>query len=172
MALRAYCDARVASEFDAVQGQNSQQIAYGFESVEGIISDSLARRFTMTLLVIFAGLAVLLAIVGIYGVFPHVVSQRTYEIGIRMALGAERKTILMMVLRQAGSMALTGLAIGLLASLGLTRLMASVLFGVDLYDPVTLPCVGLILSLVALTACYVPDRRAARVDPIVALCYE
>ncbi len=162
--------ASVSAIRDAVQGQNSQQIAYGFESMKGIITDSLAaRRFTMTLLAIFAGLAVLLASGGIYGVFSHVVSQRTYEIGIRMALGAERKTILMMVLRQAGGMTLTGLAIGLLASLGLTRLMASMLFRVDSYDPVTLLCVALILSLVALTACYVPARRAARVDPMVAL---
>jgi predicted permease len=158
---------------EAIQRENSQQIAYGFKSMEGIITDSLAgRRFTMTLLAIFAALAVLLASVGIYGVFSHVVSRRTYEFGIRMALGAERRNILMMVLRQAGRMVLLGLFIGLFASLGLTRLMASMLFEVGTYDPLTLLSVVMILSLVALIACYVPARRATRIDPMVALRYE
>ncbi len=157
----------------AIEGVNSQHVLYGLESMEEIISGSIAaRRFTMILLAAFAGLAVLLASVGIYGVISHVVGQRTYEIGIRMALGAERGSVLLMVLNQAGKMITVGVVIGLLASLALTRLMASMLFRVNSYDPPTFLGVAAILSVVALIACYIPARRASRVDPMVALRHE
>jgi len=105
-------------------------------------------------------------------VVAYSVGRRTREIGVRMALGAERRSVVLMVLRQAGKMVTLGVVVGLLASLGVSRLMASMLFGVNSYDPLTLVAVVVILSAVALAACYVPARRAARVDPVVALRYE
>jgi len=157
----------------ALERMNSSQVAYDFGSMEQVVSDSLAaRRFTMILLGTFAGLAVLLASIGIYGVMSYMVGQRTHEIGIRMALGAERQTVLAMVLSQAGKLVMLGIVAGLFASLGLTRLMISMLFGVNSYDPPTFIGVAILLSLVALLACYIPALRASRVDPIVALRYE
>jgi predicted permease len=152
---------------------SDQQVAYDFESVKELISRSLAaRRFTMTLLAVFATVAVLLASIGIYGVMSYVVGQRTREIGIRMALGAAQQSVLLMVLSQAGKMLALGVAVGLLASLGLSRVIASMLFRVSSYDPLTFAGVAMILSAVGLMACYIPARRAARVDPMVALRYE
>ena len=157
----------------ALQQANSELVAYDFNSMDQIISDSLApRRFTMILLAIFAAVAVLLASIGIYGVVSYVVGQRTNEIGIRMALGAERQRVLRMVLGQAGRLVILGMAVGLLASFGLTRLMGSILFGVSSYDPLTFLGVALFLSLVALLACYFPARRASSIDPMSALRYE
>jgi predicted permease len=157
----------------AVQQVNGQIVISGTETLSGIISDSLAaKRFAMALLAVFAGLALLLSSIGIYGVISYLVGQRTQEIGIRMALGAERANVLSMVLGQAGKMIILGVAIGILATLGLTGLMASMLFGVTPWDPVTLGGVALLLSLVSLFACYVPAQRAARVDPMIALRYE
>jgi ABC-type antimicrobial peptide transport system permease subunit len=138
-----------------------------------VISDSLnAQRFAMILLGVFAGLALVLASIGIYGVISYVVGQRTREIGIRMALGAERGTVLKMVLLQAGKMVVWGLGAGLVAAVALTRLMSTMLFGVSPMDPVTLLVVAVVLALVALMACYWPARRATQVDPTVALRYE
>jgi predicted permease len=157
----------------AVGKMNDEQIAYDFESMEGIIANSLAaRRFAMLLLAAFAALALLLATIGVYGVISYVVGQRTPEIGIRMALGAERRSVIFMILSEGERMLGVGLVIGLLASLGLSRLIASMLFGVNSYDPLTLISVSMILSAVALIACYIPARRAAKVDPMVALRYE
>jgi ABC-type antimicrobial peptide transport system permease subunit len=128
-----------------------------------------ARRLTMILLAGFAALALTLACVGIYGVISCLVGQRTQEIGIRMALGAQRGDILALVLREGTQMALIGAAIGIAASLALTRLMAKQLFGVSAHDPLTYASVAFVLILVALAACYVPARRAVRVDPMTSL---
>ena len=154
-------------------GVNSDMVVYGTETMTDVISDSLsAQRFAMILLGVFAGLALVLASIGIYGVISYVVGQRTREIGIRMALGAERGTVLKMVLLQAGRMVVGGLAVGLVAAIALTRLMSTMLFGVSPMDPVTLLGVTVLLALVALLACYWPARRATQVDPTVALRYE
>jgi len=157
----------------AVQGVNNQIVVFGTETMTDVISSSLAaKRFAMLLLGAFAALAVVLSSVGIYGVISYIAGQRTHEIGVRMALGAERRNVLGMVLGQAGKMAMLGVVIGLAAALGLARLMASMLFGVSTYDPLTFLGVAVLLMVVALAACYVPAHRATRVDPIVALRYE
>jgi predicted permease len=158
---------------NAATTMNGQQFIYGVRTFDEIISKSLAaQRFSMILLGVFATLAMVLASVGIYGVFSYVVGQRTHEIGIRMALGAERLHILRLILGRGGILALTGVGLGLASALGLTRLMASLLYGVGATDPLTFAGVAILLTLVALAACYVPARRATRVDPIVALRYE
>ena len=163
----------VSAIHQAVAGVNSQMVVYDTETMTGVVANSLAaRRFAMVLLGIFAGLATLLASVGIYGVISYIASQRTHEIGVRMALGAARADVLRMMLSQAGKMAFIGVAVGLVAALLLTRLMASMLFGVSTYDPLTFSGVAILLSAVALAACLIPARRATRVDPMVALRYE
>jgi ABC-type antimicrobial peptide transport system permease subunit len=143
------------------------------QTMEEIIANSLnARQFSMVLLGVFAAAALGLAVVGIYGVVSYLVGERTNEIGIRVAMGADRSDVLRMVLGEGLKMTLTGVVIGFVAALGLTRLMASLLFGVSRTDPLTFISVALLLALVALAACYLPARRAARVDPMVALRYE
>jgi len=157
----------------AVQTVSSDSVVYDVQSMNGIISDSLAtKRFAMSLLAVFAVLAVVLSSIGIYGVISYVVGQRTHEIGIRMALGAERSTVVTMVLRQAGQMAVFGVVAGLLTAAVLGRLMASMLFGVSFYDALTFSTVAAILLGVALVACWIPAHRASRVDPVDALHYE
>jgi putative ABC transport system permease protein len=115
---------------------------------------------------------VLLAAAGIYGVVSYSVTERTREIGIRVALGAERVDVLWLIIAQAAMLALTGELAGIVLALGLTRLMASLLFGISAADPPTFAAVAILLSTVALAACYIPARRAIRVDPTVALRYE
>jgi predicted permease len=157
----------------ALKSMNSEQVMYDVQTMEEIITDSLAaRRVSMIVLGVFAALALGLASMGIYGVISYLVGQRTHEIGIRMALGAKQGDVLRMVLSEGLQMTLIGVAVGLLAALGLTRLMANLLFGVSATDPLTFVGVAMILTLVALTACYVPARQAMRVDPMVALRYE
>jgi putative ABC transport system permease protein len=157
----------------ALQKINGQIVVYGAQTMDEIISDSLAaRRFSMILLGIFASLAVILSCVGIYGVISYLVGQRTHEIGIRLSLGAQRADVLRLILGRGAKMALLGVAAGVAGSLALTRLMAKLLFGVSVYDPLTFLAVAGLLMLVALAACYIPARRAMRVDPMVALRYE
>ena len=157
----------------ATAEMSGEQVLFGAQTMEQVISDSLApRRFSMILLGTFAGLALLLASIGIYGVISYVVGQRSNEIGVRMALGAKSHDILRLVLEDGGKLVLIGIAIGLVAAFGLTRLIKSFLYGVDAADPLTFAAVAVLLSVVALAACYVPARRAARVDPVIALRYE
>jgi putative ABC transport system permease protein len=142
-------------------------------TMEQFLADSLSRaRFTMLLLGIFAGVALLLAAVGIYGLIAYSVTQRTQELGIRIALGAQRRDVLRLVLRHGTRLTLLGLALGIAAALGITRLLASLLFGISATDPLTFAGVAALLAFVALLACFIPARRATRVDPIVALRYE
>jgi predicted permease len=156
-----------------LKGMNSDQVMYGVQTMEEIIAESLAaRRVSMIVLGVFAALALGLASMGIYGVISYLVGRRTHEIGIRMALGAKQSDVLRMVLGEGLKMVVLGVVIGLLAAAGLTRLMANLLFGVSATDPLTFAGVGMILTIVALAACFVPARRAMRVDPIVALRYE
>jgi predicted permease len=157
----------------ALKEISGEHLMISVQTMEEIIADSLAaRRFSMIVLCIFAALALGLASMGIYGVISYLVGQRTHEIGIRMALGAKQSDVLRQILGESMKMTAIGILIGLLAAMGLTRLMANLLFGVSSTDPVTFLGVGTILAIVALAACYVPARRAMRVDPIVALRYE
>jgi ABC-type antimicrobial peptide transport system permease subunit len=135
-----------------------------------IVSQAVARqRFSMLLLGLFAGLALLLAAVGIYGVMSYSVAQRTREIGIRMALGAQKSAILGMTMRQGVQLVAVGIAIGIAGALVLTRLMASLLFGVSATDPGTFAAITVILAGVALLASYIPAMRSMKVDPVIAL---
>ncbi len=157
----------------AVSKFNGNAVFFGADTMDQIVSQSLAaRRFAMILLAVFAALALLLSSIGIYGVISYVVGQRTREIGIRMALGAQRSDVLKIVLGEAASLAVIGVVIGLVAAAGLTRLMAKIIYGVSSTDPLTFSLVAVVLTLVALAACYIPARRAMRVDPMVALRYE
>src|SRR5205085_2862210 len=158
---------------DTVEKMNGENVLYGAKSLEEVVGDSMAaRRFTMVLLGVFAGLALLLSSIGIYGVISYVVGQRTNEIGIRIALGAQRRDVLRLMLGEGMKMALIGAFIGIAVALGVTHLMATILFGVSAHDPVTFFGVTALLIMVALAACWIPARRATRVDPLVALRYE
>ena len=155
---------------ETVKEIDPRQVVYNVQTMDDVVSTSYAaRRLTMILLAVFAALALALACVGIYGVISYFVGQRTQEIGIRMALGAQRGDILYLVLGEGTKMALIGAAVGTVASLLLTRLMAKQLFGVRAHDPLTYATVVTVLMLVAIVACYIPARRAARVDPMKSL---
>ncbi len=162
--------AAVRREILAVDGEVP---VFGVKSMREVLDGSLAaRRFNMTLLALFAGVAVALAAVGLYGVLAYAVTQRTHEIGLRMALGARRLDVLRLVVGQGMGLALLGVLAGLLGALGLTRVLSSLLVGVAVTDPPTLGLTAALLTGVALIACGVPALRASRVDPMVALRHE
>jgi ABC-type antimicrobial peptide transport system permease subunit len=141
--------------------------------MDQVATESTARNeFNMTLLSIFAGIALLLAVIGIYGLMAYTVQQRTQEIGIRMALGAQPGDVLRMVLRHGLLLSLMGIAVGISGAFGVIRLMKSLIFGVSPTDPVTFVSVAILLAGVAFFACWIPARRASRVDPMVALRHE
>jgi putative ABC transport system permease protein len=152
---------------------NKNQAISKIETMEEVLSESLARRrLYMILLGVFAGASLLLAGVGIYGMVSYSVRQRIREMGIRIAVGAERGDVLCLVLGEAAKVAILGIVIGIAAALGLTRLMSSLLFGVSATDPATFVGVSSLLTLAALCASFLPARRAMRVDPMVALRHE
>ncbi len=157
----------------AIHDLDPQLPAYNPQTLSQIVSKSSQQQsFLALLLALFAALALILAAVGIYGVISYSVSQRTHEIGIRIALGAQKRDVLQLVLGQGLRLALAGVGIGIVAALVLTRLMTSLLYGVKPSDPLTFVVVSGVLIAVALLACYIPARRAAKVDPMVALRYE
>ena len=156
-----------------VQEVDKELPLYDIRSMEQLVSRSVSEpRFNMVLLAVFSFLALALASVGIYGVMAYSVAERTREIGIRMAMGAQRNDVLKLVLRQGTTLIVVGIGLGLLAAFALTRVMASYLFQVSATDPATFAGIALLLSAVALLACYVPARRATKLDPMVALRYE
>ena len=153
-----------------LKGIDAQLAIYNTGTIEGIISQSIgSQRFTMTMLGLFAALALSLACVGIYGVISYGVSRRAHEFGIRMSLGAERNRVTTMVLKQGAKIASLGIAIGLVGSIALSKLMAGLLYDVTTLDPATLGAVAMFLAIVALLASFVPAHRASRVNPLVAL---
>ena len=170
-------DVDPASLTSAVRGQisalNKDQAVFNVRTMEEIVSQNLAqRRFSMLLLTVFAIVALLLASIGIYGMMSYAVAQRTREIGLRMTLGAQRGNVLRLVIGQGMKLALFGVGLGLVASIALTRTMKNLLFGVSATDPLTFAGIASLLTLIALLACWVPARRATKVDPIIALRYE
>ncbi len=156
-----------------VQALAPSQVGYDVETMEERVAESAAQqRFSATLLAVFATLALVLATVGLYSVLAYMVAQRTHEMGVRMALGAKPGDVLRLVIGQGLKVAGMGVAVGIALALGLTRLMASLLYGVSASDPLTFVGVAILLIVVAMLACYVPARRAMKVDPMVALRYE
>src|SRR5215469_4130651 len=154
----------------AVEQIDPREVIYGVQTMDEVVAGSFAaRRLSMILLAIFAALALVLSCVGIYGVISYVVGQRTREIGVRMALGAQRLDVMRLVVGEGAKMAFVGVAIGVAVALGMTRLMANQLFGVTAQDPLTFVAVASASALVALLACYLPAHRAVRVDPMTSL---
>jgi len=158
---------------DAVQAMDKDLPIANIKTGEQLLYDAVGRpRFHTLLIALFAGLALLLAAVGIYGVISYSVAQRTHELGIRLAVGARPRDVLFLVMRQGMMLTLTGTVIGVLTAFGLTRLLTSLLFRVSATDPLTFAGVAIVLVAVALLACWIPARRATKVDPMIALRYE
>jgi ABC-type antimicrobial peptide transport system permease subunit len=157
----------------AVWSVNSNLPLASVRTMQEVYDKSVARTsFTLVMLGIAGAMAMALGMIGIYGVISYTVSQRRREVGIRLALGAQRGDVMQMLLRQGAKTALVGVAIGIAAALGLTELMRGLLFGVSAQDPLTFAAVAALLMSVALLASYIPARRAMLVDPVVALRYE
>ena len=153
-----------------VQAVDPTLPVFGAQTLTQTVSDSLAqRRFSMEMITSFAATALLLATLGIYGVISYMVSECTREIGVRIALGAQRSDVVRLFLRDGMSFIIVGLPIGLAAAFALTRLLSSLLFGVKATDPLTFASAAVLLALVAFAACQIPARRALRVDPMTAL---
>ncbi len=158
---------------EQVQSINAELPVFGAETLDDVLSDSLsARRFALQIVGAFSITALLLAVLGVYGTISYMVGEQTREIGIRLALGADRGTILTMILGQGLRLSIVGAAVGLAGSLVATRLMSGLLYGVSPFDPITFASVAVALTIVALGASYLPARRAMRVDPVTALRYE
>jgi len=156
-----------------VEQMGTRRPAHTIREMRGYVREQMAEtRFTLTLIGVLAAIALLLCLVGLYGVIAYAVSLRTHEIGVRMALGAQGRDVLRLVLGKGMAMVVVGVAAGLIGALALTRALASLLFGVGARDPLTFVGVALLLSIVALVACYLPARRAARVNPIEVLRHE
>src|SRR5262249_4347157 len=158
---------------NVIQTLDPQQPVGEVRTLDSLVGNSIARqRFNTLLLAVFAVVALLLSAIGIYGVMTYSVTQRTHELGVRVALRASARDVLKLVLGQGLKLGLTGVGIGLLGALALTRLLKTLLFGVSATDPLTFAVIALSLALVALLACYIPARRATKVDPLVALRHD
>ncbi len=173
--VRTSGDARPLTQAirEQVLAVDPNQPVYDVKTMEERVAVTLeTRRFAVVLLGVFGALALLLAAIGLYGVLAFVVSQRTREIGIHMALGAQARDVLSMVIKQGMSLVLFGVVLGVAGAYALTRTMQSLLFEVSTTDPVTFTLIPLLLAVVGFVACYIPARRATKVDPLVALRYE
>jgi predicted permease len=163
----------VSAVRNAAAKADPSSVVYGARPLQEIVASSIAtQRLAMILLSVFSALALVLSAIGIYGVISYLTGQRTHEIGIRVALGASTTDVLRMVLGEGMKLTLIGVVIGIAAALGLTRLIAKLIYGVGASDPITFGGVAVLLAGVALLACYIPARRAMRVDPMIALRYE
>jgi ABC-type antimicrobial peptide transport system permease subunit len=156
-----------------VKSFNGQNLVYKPQTMNETLAGSLAsRRFAMLLLDAFSVLALLMASLGLYGVISYLVERRTQELGIRIALGAQSRNVLRLVVGDGLKMAIAGVAVGLLAAFGLTRLLTGMLYGVSTTDPTTFAAIAILLIAIASLASYLPARRATKVDPLIALRYE
>jgi putative ABC transport system permease protein len=177
MALEIRSSMEPSALISAIRGElramNPDLPLYSIKTMDDLVDESVApRRFALALIGLFAGLALLVASIGIYGVISYSVTERTQEFGLRMALGAMRGDVLQMVLWRGLRMVAIGIAVGTLGALAVTRVLASYLFGVTGHDPVTFAAVAGISIAVAVAACAIPALKATRVDPMVALRYE